>query len=260
MNTKPLIFVDLDDTLFQTHRRIVPESNFRIATVDKNQQPLSFMKPKQQLMVDWLFASADVVPVTARSIEALSRVKLDFNQGAVCSHGGSILDHNHNLDHEWHDIQNAHINALSHLMKDLPEQLQEHAKDLGSIRTWTVQENDLKVYTVAKQNDPDAELFLTLLVSKLPQEITDNFYVHTNGNNLAIIPNAISKKNAVEFYIKKYDPNNERVVLGFGDSLSDFGFLTSCDWFGMPKHSQLHKFTEESLNADYSKRGFYGNL
>lgn len=260
MTAKPLIFVDLDDTLFQTHRRVVPESNFRIATVDKNQQPLSFMKPKQQLMVDWLFSSADVVPVTARSIEALSRVKLQFNQGAVCSHGGSILDQNHNLDQEWHEIQNDHINALNYLMNDLPEQLQELSKDLGSIRTWTVEENNLKVYTVAKQNDPDAELFLTRLVSNLPQEIIDNFYIHTNGNNLAIIPNPISKKNAVEFFLKKYDPNSERVVLGFGDSLSDFGFLTSCDWFGMPKNSQLHKFTEASLSTDYLNRGFYGNL
>lgn len=260
MTAKPLIFVDLDDTLFQTHRRIVPDSNFRIATVDKNQQPLSFMKPKQQLMVDWLFSSADVVPVTARSIEALSRVKLHFNHGAVCSHGGSILDHSKNLDQEWHEIQISHIEALSHLMNDLPEQLQHHAKDIGSIRTWTVQENDLKVYTVAKQNDPDAELFLTELVSRLPKEIIENFYVHTNGNNLAIIPNPISKKNAVEFYLKKYDPENARVILGFGDSLSDFGFLTSCDWFGMPKNSQLHKFTETSLNTDYSTRGFYGNV
>lgn len=260
MTAKPLIFVDLDDTLFQTNRRIVPQNNFRIATLDKNQQPLSFMKPKQQLMVDWLFSSADVVPVTARSIEALNRVQLQFTQGAVCSHGGSILDHSNNLDQEWHEIQNAHVNALSHLMNDLPEQLLDHAKDLGSIRTWTVQENGLKIYTVAKQNDPDSEIFLTELVSKLPKEITDNFYIHTNGNNLAIIPNAISKKNAVEFYLEKYNPNNERVILGFGDSLSDFGFLTSCDWFGMPKNSQLHKFTEASLSTDYSKRGFYGNL
>lgn len=257
---KPIVLIDLDDTLFQTHRRIKPEPHFKVATVDKNQSPLSFMTSKQQAMVEWLGRSADLVPVTARSIEALSRVKIDFNYGAICSHGGTILNSDKEIDLEWFEIQKGHIESLNSMMGDLPDLLQSLAKDLGSIRTWAVEENSLKIYTVAKQNEPEQGLFLTDLVKMLPVEIKENFYVHTNGNNLAIIPNAISKKNAVEFYLSKMDPHKERVVLGLGDSLSDFHFLTCCDWFGMPKNSQLHKFTDLSLQSDYAVCGFYGNV
>lgn len=257
---KPLVLIDLDDTLFQTHRRIKPEPHHKVATVDKNQVPLSFMTDKQQAMVDWLKQSAYLVPVTARSVEALSRVKIEFNHGAICSHGGTILNADNNVNDEWLEIQKNHIDSLGQLVKDMPDLLQSYAMSLGSIRTWAVEENNLKIYTVAKQNDHDSGLFLTELVKMLPSEITDKFYVHTNGNNLAIIPNAISKKNAVEFFLSKNDPNNERVILGLGDSLSDFGFLTSCDWFGMPKNSQLHKFTDTSIQLNYAERGFYGNI
>jgi hypothetical protein len=31
----PLMLVDLDDTLFQTHRRIVPQADFKMVTTDK---------------------------------------------------------------------------------------------------------------------------------------------------------------------------------------------------------------------------------
>jgi hydroxymethylpyrimidine pyrophosphatase-like HAD family hydrolase len=257
---KPLVMIDLDDTLFQTHRRIKPEPHFKVATVDKNQVPLSFMNAKQQALVEWLSHSADLVPVTARSIEALSRVKIEFNHGAICSHGGTILNANNEVDAEWFEIQKSHIESLGQIMNELPDLLQSYSKDLGSIRTWSVEENNLKIYTVAKQNDPESGLFLTELLKMLPAEISEKFYVHTNGNNLAIIPNSISKKNAAEFYLSKMDPNNERVVLGFGDSLSDFEFLSRCDWFGMPKNSQLHKFTDSSIQSNYSERGFYGNV
>ena len=69
MNHKPLVFVDLDDTLFQTHRKQQPTEQHKIATTDKHGEPLSFMNQKQQFFVNWLLESADVVPVTARSVE-----------------------------------------------------------------------------------------------------------------------------------------------------------------------------------------------
>ena len=68
MNPKPLIFVDLDDTLFQTNRKSPPTPLHKIATLDQFGEPLSYMLPKQQIFVNWLLASADVIPVTARSV------------------------------------------------------------------------------------------------------------------------------------------------------------------------------------------------
>jgi hydroxymethylpyrimidine pyrophosphatase-like HAD family hydrolase len=110
MMHKPLIFVDLDDTLFQTHRRIQPDASFRVATLDVSGQPLSFMKPKQQQLVDWMFHCADVVPVTARSVKSLQRVQLDFKHGAVCTHGGVVLTPSQQIDEEWQAQQK--VNCL----------------------------------------------------------------------------------------------------------------------------------------------------
>ncbi|HEY4712919.1 MAG TPA: hypothetical protein VIH30_01545, partial [Aquirhabdus sp.] len=89
---RPLALVDLDDTLFQTHNRIKPDPSYQVATTDKDGQPLSYMSPTQWQFVQWLFHSTDVVAITARSVEALSRVQFNFNHGAVCSHGGTILN------------------------------------------------------------------------------------------------------------------------------------------------------------------------
>lgn len=260
MNHKPLVFVDLDDTLFQTNRKSAPTDLHKIATTDKSGQPLSYMKPKQQVFVNWLLDSAEVVPVTARSVEALQRVHLPFQSGAVCSHGGTIIDAQQNIDMDWFDIQKNAVANLNDLLDELPEILLKTAQNLGSIRTWTVEENDLKIYTVAKQNQPEDGLFLDQLVQHLPKDVLEHCYVHINGNNLAVIPKFVSKQKAVEFFIGKYDPQGERVILGWGDSLSDAGFLGCCDWFGMPKNSQLDQFLAHNLSNDHRQKGFLGHV
>jgi len=222
MNVKPLIFVDLDDTLFQTHRKSTPTPLHKIATTDKLGEPLSYMLR------------------------------------AVCSHGGTILGANKQVDQEWLVLQQQATAELEHLLNDLPNALLDYAKPFGSIRTWTVEENGGKIYTVAKQNDPEP-LFLSKIIANLPAEVLEHCYVHINGNNLAIIPKFVSKQKAVEFFINKYDPERERAILGWGDSLSDAGFLACCDWFGMPKNSQLAKFLAQSLMQDHNAKGYLGH-
>ena len=98
---RPLVFVDLDDTLFQTARKMGDEPRFT-ATLDVDGQPNGFMNATQKSFVEWLLATSDVVPVTARSIEAYQRVQLPFAHGAVCAHGGVILAADGSLDAAWH--------------------------------------------------------------------------------------------------------------------------------------------------------------
>lgn len=40
---KPLAFIDLDDTIFQTHRRITPDETFRVGSLDKSGNPRAFL-------------------------------------------------------------------------------------------------------------------------------------------------------------------------------------------------------------------------
>lgn len=260
MNKKPLAFIDLDDTIFQTNRRIAPDETFRVGSLDSKGNPLSFLTKKQQHFVDWLFTHADVVPVTARPIEGLQRVKLKFDHGAICSFGGTILDAQGQLDTEWYDIQTERLETLKPLIQAMPDALKEYAQGLGGVRSWTVEENGLQLYSYVKQNNPEiGQMFLNQIVEKIPQSIKDNFYMHLNGNNLAVIPKVLTKQNAVEYYLQKHDPESERFILGYGDSLSDFGFLSNCDWFGTPKNSQIRNFTETKLVADYAVKGYFGH-
>lgn len=260
MNKKPLAFIDLDDTIFQTNRRIAPDDTFRVGSLNSKGEPLSFLTKKQQGFVDWLFAHADVVPVTARPIDGLQRVQLKFEHGAICSFGGTILDSKHQLDNEWHEIQKERLKGLQPLIQSMPDALKEYAQDLGDVRSWTVEENGLQLYSYVKQNQPQiGQMFLNQIVENIPQNIKDNFYMHLNGNNLAVIPKVLTKQNAVEYYLQKHDPESERFILGYGDSLSDFGFLSNCDWFGTPKNSQIRHFTETKLEADYAVKGYFGH-
>ncbi|VTP59689.1 Uncharacterised protein [Serratia rubidaea] len=65
---KPVVLSDLDDTLFQTRRKMVGElaqQPFRTAALDKDLHPRSFMNEEQSMLVDWLLAQAELIPVTA---------------------------------------------------------------------------------------------------------------------------------------------------------------------------------------------------
>ena len=99
---RPLFLVDLDDTLFQTPRKMQQEPK-HIATSDKHGQAMSYMNNTQLQFAEWLLASAEVVPVTARSVEAYQRVHLPFKHGAICAHGAVILTPDNQVDSDWHN-------------------------------------------------------------------------------------------------------------------------------------------------------------
>lgn len=260
--SKPLILVDLDDTLFQTYRRITPQADFQAVTTDQHGQNLSYMSPKQQQFVQWLWQNGKVIAVTARSPDALKRVRLDFRHGAICSHGGTIVDGDMQINQIYQNFMHDTLADYQAKFADVIDALQHTAQQFGSIRSWIVEEQGLKLYAVAKQNHTDAHtgLFLMDLYRALPTDLFADFYFHANGNNLAIIPKPMSKANAVDFYLKqilKIDEN--QFILGYGDSLSDLAFLTHCDWWGVPKTSQITRWTQHHLNQDYQQYGYFGD-
>lgn len=162
------------------------------------------MTQKQQNFSDWLFANADVVPVTARPITGLQRVQLKFEHGAICSFGGSILQFNGHMDQEWHSLQAEQLAKVKTLLIDMTDILAESAKGLGNVRTYTVEENGLQLYSYIKRATPNRRAnFLKEVVDQIPSHVKDLFYMHLNGNNLAIIPKTITKQNVTfDFYLK----------------------------------------------------------
>ncbi|KWB48989.1 trehalose phosphatase [Burkholderia ubonensis] len=248
---RPLVLVDLDDTLFQTARKM-PEGTPRIpATVDVDGRPNGYMTPVQQAFVNWLLASADVVPVTARSVEAYRRVKLPFTHGAICSHGGVILRADGTLDQDWHGRMADALRTFQDRLPALSEATLRIGRDLGiALRGWIVAEHGLCHYVVTKHNESDDAVLSTVLAEVQARGLLDGMHIHANGNNLAFLPDGLAKRLAVREWLRRdRELNGERPVLGFGDSITDLGFMDLCHMWATPARSQLAKAAEGLIHA-----------
>ncbi|WP_455231413.1 trehalose phosphatase [Geopseudomonas aromaticivorans] len=247
-SNRPLVFVDLDDTLFQTARKMGSEDR-HVATLDVHGNPNGYMRNTQKAFAEWLLASADVVPVTARSIEAYSRVSLPFTCGAICSHGGAMLRPDRRLDSDWHAQMREKLGNYQGRLHDLSRRTLEIGEQLGvSLRGWVVEEEGLATYVVTKHNEQTDEVLKRVLAEVQSRNLLLGLYIHGNGNNLAFIPNELSKRAAVLEWLRRDKAlHGERPVIGFGDSISDLGFMGECHWWGTPQKGQLADLVWGSL-------------
>ncbi|KPX29930.1 MULTISPECIES: hypothetical protein [Pseudomonas syringae group] len=242
-NDRPLIFVDLDDTLFQTARKTPADIEKHVATLDVSGNANGYMTNVQKSFAHWLLAHSDVVPVTARSVEAYSRVKLPFAAGAICSHGGVMLDVMGRLDHDWNEQIKQTLAAYQSRLHELSATTLAIGQELGfSLRGWVVEEAQLFHYVVTKHNESDDSILVKVLAEVQARGLLDGMHIHGNGNNLAFLPEGLAKRYAVQEWLRRDRAiNGERPVLGFGDSITDLGFMDECDWWATPARSQLAK-------------------
>ncbi|MCF5707702.1 trehalose phosphatase [Pseudomonas syringae] len=242
-DVRPLIFVDLDDTLFQTARKTPADSEKHVATLDISGNANGYMTNVQKSFAHWLLAHSDVVPVTARSVEAYSRVKLPFAAGAICSHGGVILDLMGKVDKDWNEQMKQTLAAYQMRLHELSATTLAIGQEMGvSLRGWVVEEARLFHYVVTKHNEHDDSILTRVLAEVQARGLLDDMHVHGNGNNLAFLPNGLAKRYAVQEWLRRdIAVNGERPVLGFGDSITDLGFMDECHWWATPARSQLAK-------------------
>ncbi|MBC3957103.1 MULTISPECIES: HAD family hydrolase [Pseudomonas] len=242
-NTRPLIFVDLDDTLFQTARKTPADIEKHVATLDISGNANGYMTNVQKSFAHWLLAHSDVVPVTARSVEAYSRVKLPFTAGAICSHGGVMLDLMGRVDKAWNEHMTQTLAAYQTRLHELSAATLTIGQEMGvSLRGWVVEEARLFHYVVTKHNESDDSILTRVLAEVQARGLLDDMHVHGNGNNLAFLPNGLAKRYAVQEWLRRDKAvNGERPVLGFGDSITDLGFMDECHWWATPARSQLAK-------------------
>ncbi|NYR08966.1 HAD hydrolase family protein [Psychrobacter sp. BI730] len=255
---KPYALMDLDDTLFQTQRKIdawdllttEPES-LVCATVNKQDEPLSFMSQRQATFFNWLLASTELIVVTARDRSEIKRVKLPFDSWQVLTHGAIILTSDGALLSSWQQHMYSKLAPLQVKLTKLSELFASHSQSeqshlvftphIDSFNNGSVDE-ELTIYLAVKHAQKDHQALVDL-AEKLPTLIRDfdqDFYVHVNANNLAILPHVVHKRHAVQFLLEHH-LDHQRPSFGFGDSLADLPFLQLLDWYGMPNHGQLHE-------------------
>ena len=261
---KPYALMDLDDTLFQTQRKIdawklptTDPENLICASINKQGEPLSFMSQRQATFFNWLLASTELIAVTARDRQEIKRVKLPFNSWQVLTHGAIILMPDGELLSTWQQHMYDALAPLQDKLNQLSEVFANHSKGANSQLVFTPHndtfisgkisysgsnKHKLIIYLAIKHAQKNHQA-LKELAAQLPILVPDfdtHFYVHVNANNLAILPHAVHKRHAVQFLLEQH-LDHQRPSFGFGDSLADLPFLQLLDWYGMPNHGQLHE-------------------
>lgn len=239
---KPLVFSDLDDTIFQTARKMKspPLTGQKPVSVASNGSH-SYMTAPQSLIFEWLNKTTRFIPVTARSTTALQRCTLAFRDYQVAANGAVILLPNGKIDQTWIKQTKIISEQMSGLLLHLYEKVEADNAD-QKLRHWIVHEVGMPIYYCVKSNnyaDHGADR-LEDLQSILTDLTAGQMLMHCNGNNLSFTPHKISKRRAVDYLIAKIGDANTP-IWGLGDSVTDVPFMELCDMLVIPRDSQVHK-------------------
>jgi hypothetical protein len=246
--TAAIMLCDLDDTLFSTLRKCpadVPQAALTLSAWGQDGAPISFATPALRLLADWLAETALLVPVTARSTEALLRTRIGFDH-AVSAHGGVVLardvDGKATPVPAWRERMETTLHPAAATLAAMLAEVMADAASLGeAIRARIIEEDGLALYLVVKSADPasdDGRLHRACapMLARLPPGWT----AHVNGNNVACLPPGLGKAHAVAWLLPQLrELYPDRPAIGVGDSHTDAGFMALCDFAMLPTHSQL---------------------
>lgn len=247
---RAIALVDLDDTLFQSLRKCppdVPEDSLTALGFARDGSPLGYATPRQSNFLDWLTEKTLMVLVTARSRDALDRVRIRYDS-AVCAHGGMILDENGTPDAQW----NAHISREAAVHQPILRALVEAAAAAAArrgiaLRARILSEEGTGLYVLLKHEDGD-EAALGQALEEVEPLVPERWTIHRNGNNAALMPPFLGKARAVAALLPRLRAlHPEAPVIGIGDSITDAPFMVLCDYAMMPGRSQLAAATLDRL-------------
>ena len=239
---RAIALVDLDDTLFQTLRKCppdVPPERLVPLGFASDGAALSFATPRQMNLIEWLSETAWLVPVTARSRDALMRARVPFT-AAVCAHGGVIIREDGEADAHWHAHAAAQSAALQPVLAALRDRVAAEAeRQSAMLRVRVLNEGELGLYVLAKHEETD-EVSLHAVIDAIADEVPPGWTIHRNGNNAALMPPWLGKQHAVAALLPKLRAAHpDAPVIGIGDSLTDAPYMALCDYAMMPRGSQL---------------------
>ncbi|WPL19668.1 mannosyl-3-phosphoglycerate phosphatase family protein [Thiorhodovibrio winogradskyi] len=242
------IFVDLDDTLFQTRRKCAHEPNPRAAAYLADGSAHSFMTARQRAFWDFLAGQATLIPTTARNQASFARVDLPFTSWRILDYGGIILDHQGEPEPDWIARTTAGARACINQLGELLDQAEALiARERLALRVRIIEDFGLPLYWVAKYRDDraaDLDRLQRELVTPWVAAHAGAHRLHRNENNLAVIPAYLGKEFAVRHLIEQLRREcGDILTIGVGDSLIDAPFMAECDYAIIPEGTQLFAST-----------------
>lgn len=250
---KKFLFVDLDDTLFQTSAKCADERDLVAAAYLKDGNACSFSTARQRAFFEFMTREMTLIPATARNRCAFSRVGLVFSSYAIIDYGGIVLMPDGTVDGEWHELMSADMALALNGLREAVDVIDRYSASAGLLgRARLIEDHDTPFYIVVK--DPAREPDRLALVERegladwIDSETGQNFYIHRNGNNLAVLPKSLNKARAVQYLCEQLQAEHgEIMTLGMGDSKSDARFMAACDYAVVPRGTQLAALTVATL-------------
>jgi hydroxymethylpyrimidine pyrophosphatase-like HAD family hydrolase len=246
------IFLDLDDTLFQTLRKCEhgPDDPWlEVRAFLPDGTPNSFATRKQQWLWQWFQKDFKIVPVTARDAGAFGRVNLPFREEVVLNHGAVILDKNRHVHKPWMERMQDLLPCYYSKLLAVWEDVQIYVDRYEGYKLRLVRDFGIDWFGVVKHKsslESPLQRLLDEVVKRHPFIQDGNIYTHLNGNNLAILPKIINKEDAVGYLLDHYRRLHPDILtFGAGDSRTDAPFLSLCDYALIPKNTQLFRTLAE---------------
>lgn len=250
---KKFLFVDLDDTLFQTPGKCADEKDLQPAAYLKDGSACSFSTPRQRAFFALMNQEMTLIPATARNRDALSRVDLPFSSHAIIDYGGVLLTPDGTPDGDWLDLMRTDMALALDGLKEAITVIDDYSASVGlKGRARLIEDFATPFYIVVKDPDKQAERLERIereaLISWIASDTGQNFYLHRNGNNLAVLPKTLNKARAVHYLRQQLQAEHgEIMTLGMGDSKSDARFMAACDYAIVPSGTQLAALTVAAL-------------
>lgn len=249
---KKYLFVDLDDTLFSTPGKCASDHDLQAAAFLKDGSACSYTTAKQRTFLQMAVDGMTLVPTTARNHDALSRVDIPFSNYKIINYGGVILTPDDCPEAAWMERMRTQMNAALPGLRQIMAIIDDYAVAQGyAARARLIEDFGLSFYVVVKDPGKVAGNLAVIAEHAVAPWIAGegrDFYVHINGNNLAILPKALNKAHAVQYLMDTLrQQHGEIMTMGMGDSVSDASFMALCDYAVVPKGTQLASMTVQAL-------------
>ncbi|MBC7502479.1 MAG: hypothetical protein H7315_18575 [Herminiimonas sp.] len=249
---KKFLFVDLDDTLFQTPGKCVPGENLHPAAYLKDGSACSYTTARQRVFLETMRREMTLIPTTARNHDALRRVDLPFDSYSIIDYGGVVLDPDGSVDGTWLETMRIDMARALDGLHQAMEVIDTYSARAGLPgRARLVEDYATPFYIVVKDPDKMHDR-LEQIEREAMQPWIDtaggDYFIHRNGNNLAVLPKSLNKARAVDYVRTRLAADHgEIITFGMGDSKSDARFMAACDYAIVPRSTQLAALTVAAL-------------